>query len=151
MDRILFISITLISVVSIFILGDPLYVGLWYYIAIPLVAYFLSIYFKPQRFFLTGIILTILFSFAPYFYQNLTETKPEGLIALGHLFSLPGFALGIIVAGYFIKSKGFNPFLTLIISFAISLLGFLINQLIVCNMVMYCGTFIWPLSIMSNG
>ena len=151
MDRILFISITLISIVTILIVGDPLYIGIWYYIAIPIVGYLISIPFKPKQFFLTGIILTILLSYTPYFYYNLTSERPEGLIGIGHLFSLFGLALGIILAGFYIKGKSINPLFTLIISFGISLSGFLINQLVVCNTVLHCDNFIWPISLMSNG
>ncbi|WP_440873650.1 hypothetical protein [Thalassotalea sp. PLHSN55] len=139
MDRIIFISIALISIVIVLVIGDYLYMGIWYYLAIPVVAYLLSLPFKPQNFFLTGISLAILLSYIPYFYFNITAIRPEGLLGLGHLFSLFGLALGIIFAGFYLKNKSLKPLPTLIMSFGISLSGFLFNQLVVCNTVFYCG------------
>jgi len=145
MDRIIFIAIALSSIVTVLVIGDFMYIGIWYYLAIPIVAYLLSLPFKPQNFFLTGIILTILLSYIPYFYYNITAQRPEGLLGLGHLFSLFGLALGILVAGFYLKGKTLKPWSVLTISFAISFSGFFLNQLVVCNTLMYCG------KLLSNG
>ena len=145
MDRIIFIAIALISIVTVLVIGDYMYIGIWYYLAIPIVAYLLSLPFKPQSFFLTGISLTIILSYIPYFYYNITALRPEGLLGLGHLFSLFGLALGILFAGFYLKEKSLKPLSTLTISFIISFSGFFLNQLVVCNTLLYCG------KLLSNG
>jgi len=145
MDRIIFIAIALISIITVLAIGDFMYIGIWYYLAIPIVAYLLSLPFKSQDFFLTGISLTILLSYIPYFYYNITALRPEGLLGLGHILSLFGLALGIIFAGFYLKDKSLKPLYTLIISFGISFSGFFLNQLVVCNTLLYCG------KLLSNG
>lgn len=132
-------------------LGDPLYIGLWYYMAIPSVAYLLTLLFKPKQYFLTAISLVILLSYIPYFYRNLFAVRPEGLLGLGHLLSLPGLTIGILFVGLYLKNKSLNSFIISTISFIGASFGFLINQLIVCNTVMYCGNLIWPLGLLSFG
>ena len=151
MDRILFIAISLISIVTVLVVGDALYIGLWYYIAIPLVAYLLTLPFKPKQFFLTGISLAILLTYIPYFYHNLFAERPEGLLGLGHLFSLPGLAVAIVLVSLYLKAKTLSPILLFTISFIGALFGYLINQFIVCNTVIYCGSLIWPVGLLSIG
>jgi len=148
MDRILFISISLISIFTVLIIGDVLYIGLWYYIAIPFVAYLLTLPFKPKQYFLTGVSLVILLTYIPYFYHNLFAARPEGLLGLGHFFSLPGLAVGILLAGLYLKKKSLSSISLFTIGFIVTLLGFLTNQLIVCKTVIYCGNLIWPLSLL---
>jgi len=139
MDRILFVAISLISIFTVLIIGDVLYIGLWYYIAIPFVAYLLTLPFKLKQYFLTGIGLAILLTYIPYFYYNLSATRPEGLLGLGHLFSLPGLAIGILLAGLYLKEKSLRSISLFTIGFMVTFLGFLTNQFIVCKTVMYCG------------
>ena len=146
MDRILFIAISLITIITVFIVGDALYIGVWYYIAIPVVAYLLTLPFKPKQYFLTGVSLVILLSYIPYFYHNLFAERPEGLLGLGHLFSLPGLAVGVFLAALYIKAKKLMPVTLFTIAFVGGFVGFLVNQFIVCNTVLYCGNLIWPLS-----
>lgn len=145
MDRKLFILISLISITIVLIFGDALYVGLWYYIVIPLVAFLLTLPFKPHQLFLTGISLVIQLTLITYLYINLTTERPEGLLALGHLFSLPGLAIGIIAASIYVKNKSKNKYIMLAIGFSGAALGFVINQLIICNTFIYCGKFVSPL------
>ena len=149
MDRALFLIISLISIVVVFIMGDPLYLGVWYYIIVAIIAYFLAWCFKVKPLFLTGCALAILFSYIPYFLYNMFAARPEGLIGLGHLFSLPGLALGILFTGSYLKNKPFHPAKILVLSLLGVLLGFIINQIIVCNSVLHCSGFIWPISMFS--
>ena len=151
MDKILFIAISLIVIVTVLVVGDVLYIGLLYYIAIPSVAYLLTLPIKPKAFFLTAISLVILLTYIPYFYRNLFTERPEGLIGLGHLFSLPGLAIGILLTGLYLKNKSLDPFITFTISFIGTFLSFFINQFIVCNTVLYCGNLIWPFGLLSFG
>ena len=145
MDRILFACISLISIIIVLIFGDALYIGLWYYLAIPLVAFSLTLPFKPNQLFLTGISLAIQFTLITYLYINLSAERPEGLLGLGHLFSLPGLAAGIIAASIYVKDKYKKQHIMLSIGFFGTASGFIINQLIICNTLMYCGKFMSPL------
>ena len=139
MDRILFIGISLISIAIVLIFGDALYIGLWYYIVIPVVAFTLTFPFKTKELFLTGTSIAIQLTIIPYLYINITAERPGGLLGLGHLFSLPGLAVGIIVGSIYVKNKYKKPYIMLSIGFVASLSGFLINQIIICNTLMYCG------------
>lgn len=150
MDRILFIAISLIVIATILVVGDPMYVGLWYYIAIPAVTYLITLPFQPKPYFLTGVALATQVTYVPYFYHNLFSVRPDGLIGLGHLFSLPGLIAGVLVSGFIFNKIAACSFYRMAGAFIITLLCFLLNQLIVCNTKMYCGGLIWPLSLMSK-
>lgn len=142
MDRKIFVAVVAASLLFVAFVGDPLYIGLWYYLAIPCIAYLLSLPFRPKQYFLTGIIFAIVLTYIPYFAYNLIAERPDGLIGLGHLFSLFGLGLGIIVAGFIVKNRAPSSKTTFTLAFSISLLGFLINQVTVCNTVMYCGALL---------
>ena len=142
MDRNIFIGITAATLAMVFLLGDQMYVGIWYYIVIPFSAFILTVLLKPSSFYLTGVGLAILVSYTPYYWQNLASTNPEGLLGLGHVFSLPGFFLGIILSAFYLKNKGKSAYFAALIGFSGPLLGYVINQLVVCNSVMYCGSFL---------
>lgn len=141
MDLVISAVIALVVVVTVSLIGDYLYMGIWYYILIPIVAYFISIFARPKRFFFVGVSLAITLSYIPYFYYNITAYRPEGLLGLGHMFSLFGMALGIVLAALYAKKKSLSPLWLLVLGFAGAFLGFLINQMIVCNTVMHCAFF----------
>lgn len=145
MDRIIFLVLSLICVSFVLIYGDALYIGIWYYIAIPAMAFLLTLPFKPQKYFLSSISIVILLTYIPYYYYNLTAKQPEGLLGLGHLFSLPGLAIGIILAGIYLSGKVQTQLYTFSIGFAFSIFGFFINQIFVCSTVLYCGRIMSPL------
>ncbi len=73
---------------------------------------------------------------------NWSAERPEGLLALGHLTSLPGAAIGIVLA-LLVARRIQTPALILLAAFSGLLTGFFVNQLVVCNTVMWCG----PLSL----
>ena len=145
MDRKLFILISLTSITIVLLYGDALYFGIWYYIAIPLVAFLLTLPLKPNKYFLTGISLAIQLTIITYLYINLSAERPEGLLGLGHLFSLPGLAAGIIASSIYIKNKHKKQYTMLSIGFIGAISGFIINQLIICNTLMHCGNVMSPL------
>ena len=130
------------SIIIVLIFGDVLYVGLWYYIAIPVVAFLLTMPFKPKHLFLTGIAITLQLTLTTYLYINFKSERPEGLLVPGHVMSLPGLAIGILVVSMYAKNKLYKPYMMLSIGFSGALLGFGINQLIICNTLMYCGNFV---------
>ncbi|MCE0555587.1 hypothetical protein [Motilimonas sp. E26] len=139
MDKIFYIIFYIISILIVAVVGDFLHLSIVYYLFVPVVAYLLSLPFKPKAFYLSGIGLTILLSYVPYIFYYKAGKNIEGLMGLGHLFSLFGLGLGIILAGFYIKGKKNKPVVLFMISLVFSLSGFLLNQLIVCNTVLYCG------------
>ncbi|AKH19182.1 hypothetical protein [Sedimenticola thiotaurini] len=151
MDSALFVVISLIGISTVVVVGDVMYVGFWYYIALPAVAYLLAITIKPKPLFLTAVSFAILATYIPYFYHNLFTEHPEGLLGLGHLLSLPGLAVGIVLTGLWLKSSALNPFGIFAVGSTGVFAGFLINQFIVCNSVMYCGNLTWPFGLLSGG
>ena len=100
----------------------------------------LAAIFKPKPLFQTGLALAISMVTLAYLSINWIDETPEGLLGLGHLFSLPGGVLGILISGRFIKVfKVKAVFVSLILGFMGFFIGFLINQIIVCNTLMWCG------------
>ena len=122
--------------------GDPLYLGLWYYFVVPAVALSISFALRSSPLFLTGVSLAIVATLLTYMSINWRAARPEGLLGLGHLFSLPGLVIGLIVGAHLSKSTN-RPVIALLLGLLAALAGFLFNQLMVCNTVMWCG----PLSI----
>jgi hypothetical protein len=92
--------------------------------------------------YLTGASLTVAAAYLVYMMVNYTATQPEGLLGLGHLFSVPGGAIGHLLGIVLARRRAVAvPILTLgALGWG---LGFFLNQLVVCNTVMYCG----PLSL----
>ena len=146
MDRTIYISIAAITVVFILVVGDVLYIGLWYYIAIPASVYLVCIPFKPQKFFLSGAGLAILLAYAPYFIYNIFSHRPEGLLGLGHISSLPGLLIGALLAAIYLRYHKTNKQLAFLAGLCAALGGFLINQFVICNTLFHCSGLIWPLS-----
>ncbi len=129
------------TLTTVSVIGNYMFVGWWYYSAIPTVAYFITLYYRPKVSLLLGINFAIITTYIPYFYVNMTASRAEGLLGLGHLYSLLGLAIGIAVSACYIGNKEYPVIKTFLAGFLISLLFFFINQLIVCNSVMYCGCF----------
>ena len=142
MDRNIFMGIVAATIVLVLIVGDIMYIGIWYYLAIPIAAFIVTAFFKPSSFFLTGIGLAIFITYIPYYWRNLTATNLEGLLGLGHLSSLPGLFIGIIFSAVYLKSKNKSVYFTAGFGFSVSLMGYAINQLIICNSLMYCGSLL---------
>lgn len=74
--------------VFVLIKGDPLYMGLGYYLAVFLVLLVLGAALRTRPLFLTGASLALSFTFLAYMAVNMLADRPEGLLGLGHLFSL---------------------------------------------------------------
>lgn len=138
LDAIVAGAIALLLPSVVLFLGDPIYVGIWYYFAVPTVALGLAAAFRVKPPFLIGTSLAVAITLLAYMSINWRATHPEGLLALGHLFSLPGASIGIIV-GAIISKRIQHPLVVLLFGFFGMTSGFLINQFILCNTVMWCG------------
>lgn len=142
MDRNIFIGIIVATIILVLIVGDLMYIGIWYYLAIPIAAFMVTAFFKPSSFYLSGIGLAIFTTYIPYYWYNLTVTNPDALLGLGHVFSLPGLFIGFIFTAAYLKNKNQSIYFTAVFGYSISLMGYTINQLIICNSLMYCGSLI---------
>lgn len=138
------LSVSLIPAVAQLLFGDPLYVGTWYYLVVPTAAIAIGIMARAKPLFLLGTSLAVSVTLLVYAAVNLSLARPEGLLALGHLFSLPGAAVGTVI-GAFLSRRLSRPISVLALGFAGTLVGFFLNQLVVCNTVMWCGALSLPI------
>ncbi|MDQ1297572.1 MAG: hypothetical protein QG558_110 [Campylobacterota bacterium] len=138
----LYLSILISMTVPILVfgIGDGMYVGFWYYFAVPLVILGVSAAFKLTSSFYTGVSTAIAISFIIYLNINWTAERPDGLLGLGHIFSLPGAFLLVMITAYLLKRKNNRlPAQNLILGFFSFALGFFLNQIVLCNSLIYCG------------
>ena len=126
--------------VLVLIFGDAMYIGIWYYLAVPIAALLIAWGFKSPPLFQAGAVLGLSVTFLIYLSLNWNAERPEGLLGLGHLSSLPGAAIGLILSAYIAKIRSIAG---VWVGFTMGLLGvlagFFINQVVVCNTVMWCG------------
>ena len=140
LDALFAVVIALVAVIIVMVKGDALYIGLWYYFAVPIVIVGIGAALRARPLFLFGTSLAIAITLIFYMSINWRASSPEGLLGLGHLFSLPGAVVGVFIAATLLKRK---TTASLFIAFHFGLIGllggFFVNNLIVCNTVLYCG------------
>jgi hypothetical protein len=145
-DILLATAVSLVLVFLVLIKGDPLYLGAWYYFVVPLVILGSCFALRVPPLFLFGASLAIAITLLAVMSVNWRAARPEGLLGLGHLFSMPGAFAGALFTAVFIKridkihlasAFGFG--------FVSLLAGYFINQLVVCNTVMWCGPLSLPI------
>lgn len=137
-DATIALSVALMPAVAQLLFGDPLYVGILYYLVVPTAAIAIGVMARAKPLFLLGTSLAVSVTLLVYAAINLSLARPEGLLALGHLFSLPGAAIGTLI-GAFLSRRLSNQVSAMALGFAGALVGFVINQLFVCNTLMRCG------------
>jgi hypothetical protein len=130
--------------VAVWLVGDPLFMGRWYGLAVPAAAIGLAMLFRVRAFFLTGVSLAATLTLLAYMLITVYVVRQQGLLGLGHLASLPGAGLGI-VAGAGLLRRWPGPLAGLFCGSLGLLGGFLLNQLVVCNTLMWCGPLSWPI------
>ena len=146
LDASLAIAIAIAIVVIVMIKGDALYLGLWYYIAVPVVVLGTCSLFRPAPLFLFGAAFAIAISMLALMSVNWLAARPEGLLGLGHIFSLPG-AFAVVLGIIFVAKKKqiTRPLSAFLLGFGGWGGGYFINQLAVCNTVMWCGFLSLPI------
>lgn len=126
-----------------FMKGDVLFIGQWYYASVFLAIFVLSAAIKTKPLFISGAVFAAAVTFVVYLRANWAPSTAEGLLALGHLFSLPGAAIGLFITGVISRyTKSRRPalaFTTGVLGFAT---GFLVNQVAICGSVMACGVLL---------
>lgn len=138
------VIVVLLPLIVVAIKGDLLFVGLWYYLAVPIGIILLPAIIQPRASFLMGAATAVSVSFLAYQGIQLSLSRPEGLLALGHLFSAPGALIGAIALALVSRlRKWTQPSLLLGVGFGGTIVGFLVAQVIVCSTKMYCGALTW--------
>ncbi|MGE4512184.1 MAG: hypothetical protein AB7D43_13900 [Sulfurimonadaceae bacterium] len=114
------------------------------YMMIYVIALALVLPFKPNLSFLCAVALLFPFLYLLHVWQmHYNDLHDNGLGVLLYIFSLFGVGLGLVLAGTLYKKMGLQnervkPFALAII---LPLFGFVINYLVVCNTLAYCGCF----------
>ena len=121
--------------------ADLLYTGIWYLVGMPVAALVPGLILRAPALFLTGTTAATVVTLLIYMkiMSNLEHT--EGLIALGHVFSVPGMLVGAGVSAWLLRYrvKASLPWIVAGIGFLGAALGFMVAQMIVCTTLMYCG------------
>jgi len=121
--------------------NDPLYTGSWYLWSVPVLALLPGLILRAPALFLTGTTAAAQVSLLVYMNIMFSVARTDGLLALGHLFSMPGMLLGTTVSAWLLRYhvRASLPWLVASVAFLGATLGFLVFQIAVCNTVMYCG------------
>jgi hypothetical protein len=121
--------------------ADPFYSGAWYLLGVPVAALLPGLILLAPALFLTGTTAAAIASLLIYMKVMFSLARPEGLLVLGHLFSMPGLLPGTGVSAWLLKYrvKASLPWLVAGIAFLGAVIGFMIAQTILCSTLMYCG------------
>lgn len=129
--------------VAVLIYGNALFLGLKHYFVPPIAILVLCALTRPGPFFLAGVAVSVAITFFIYFSINWVAVRPDGLLGLGHIFSLPGLLLGAVSSAIAQRKRLSSPISAFLLGIAGACGGFLLFQLSLCNALMYCG----PLSL----
>lgn len=139
-DVVGFTFVLLLLIFTVLIQGDSLYVGLWYYFAVAGTAFVITVLIRPRPGFLTGVSVALAMIFVFYLQINQGGSRPDGLLVLAHLFSLPGALIGLLAAGWVVRQRtASSSIAALLLAMLGVTIGFFLNQLLLCRTLMYCG------------
>lgn len=127
--------ISLIIPILVLIFGDALYIGIWYYLLIPLIFIGSSSYLKLEPSFYVGVSLAIAISFLFYLSVNWNTATENQLVVL-HLLGLPGAFIMVMLSSLLVNK--INHFILGFFSF---ILGFSLSEFIFCT-ILYNINFI---------
>lgn len=122
-----------------FIFGDPAYLGPWYYPLAWCGLVGLIQIAKAPPLSTLGAATALAATFLGYWAWQASLVRPEGLLGLGHLFSLPGLAVAAVIAALYARRRGLGPATAFAVTFAGCCAGFGAAQLAACRTVIYCG------------
>ncbi|MDG9780605.1 hypothetical protein [Metapseudomonas otitidis] len=123
--------------------GDVLFVGLWYYLAVIGGTFFAALLVNPRPRFAGGAVLTAGLSLLFYVRANWHPVHTSDLLALGHLFSLPGAAVGVLVLGIVSRLCAWRPESWLFCGGLLGfLLGFAVGQVYICSTALSCDVLL---------
>ncbi|ELF6205346.1 hypothetical protein [Pseudomonas putida] len=121
--------------------ADPLYTGLGYLLAVPAVTLIPGLILRAPALFLTGTTVTAIATLLIYMKIMSSLDHTEGMLGLGHMFSVPGMLIGAGVSAWLLRDrvKTRLPWIVAGIGVLGAALGFMIAQIVVCNTLMYCS------------
>lgn len=121
--------------------ADTLYASVWYLLGTPLLIIVWSLILGLPALFLTGATAAAVGTLLIYICTMSTMEHRDGLLVLGHVFSVPGMLVGIGIVAWVLRQrlKVTSPWLVAAVGFAGTALGFMAAQLVVCNTLMYCA------------
>ena len=120
--------------------GDPIYAGVWYYLLAWVGLVGLVQIARVPPLFSAGASAALVASFLFYWAWQASLQRPDGLLGLGHLFSLPGLAVAAVIAAVSVRRRQLGPISAFGIAFFSCCAGFGLAQVAVCRAMMYCGT-----------
>src|SRR5690606_2383410 len=89
--------ISLLAPIIALLIGDYLYIGMWYYFLFPFLIIITNYLCKSKEFICSGMAVALQISYLGFFYWQ--HHVNEGLLGLLHLcFLLPGAAIGCVIA-----------------------------------------------------
>ncbi|KQZ31804.1 hypothetical protein [Duganella sp. Root1480D1] len=124
---------------ALLIFGDPVYLGPWYYVLAWCGLAGMIQLLKAPPLSTLGATTALSATFLGYWAWQASLSRPEGLLGLGHLFSLPGLVLAAVVVALLARRRGLPPATACATTFVACCAGFGIAQLVVCRTALYCG------------
>lgn len=124
---------------AVLIFGDPAYLGPWYYLLAWGGLVGLIQLTKAPPLSTLGAATALTATFLGYWAWQASLVRPEGLLGLGHLFSLPGLAVAAVIAAFYARRRSLAPATAFAMTFTGCCVGFGAAQLAVCRTVLYCG------------
>lgn len=140
-DDLTYAILMITAVLLYFSMGaDPLYTGLGYLIAVPAVTLVHGLILRTPALFLTGTTGTAIATLLAYMKIMSGLDHTEGMLALGHMFSMPGMLVGAGVSAWLLRYRLRTrlPWIVAGIGVLGTALGFMVVQMVVCNTVMFC-------------
>lgn len=121
--------------------ADLLYTGLGYLLAVPAVTLIPGLILRAPALFLTGTTVTAIATLLVYMKIMSSLDHPEGMLGLGHMFSVPGMLIGAGVSAWLLRDrlKTRLPWIVAGVGVLGAALGFMVAQIVVCNTLMYCS------------
>ena len=132
------IGATLLAVTVV--LGDPIYADIWYYLIVWFGLVGLVQIAKAPPLFTTGAAVALAASFLFYWAWQASLPRPEGLLGLGHLVSLPGLGTAAVLAAVIARLRRARPWVAFSAGLLACCIGFAIAQFVACRSVLYCGS-----------
>lgn len=138
-DSVFALGVGLAVLAATVVVGDPIYAGIWYYLIAWLGLVGLVQLAKASPLLTTGSAVALAASFVFYWAWQASLPEPDGLLGLGHLFSLPGLGIAAVIAAVLSRLRQMNPWTAFATGALACCAGFAIAQLVVCRSMMYCG------------
>ncbi len=138
MDSIIAFGIGAI-VLATFVSGDPICAGAWYYLTAWSALVGLVQIAKAPPLLTTGAAVALAGSFFFYWAWQASLPQPQGLLGLGHLFSLPGLGIAAVMAAVTARRRRARLWMAFAAGLVACSIGFAVAQIVACRALMYCG------------